>query len=215
MPIDYQPPKTTLLANVLPSEPLLLMGAGPVPIPHAVAQANGVVINHLGETMGKVIENVKDMARYAFQTNSDKVMGVAGPSSAAMEMAITNLLWPGKKALILENGTFSRRMAQMALNVGAEVKSIPTVEPSPIDIEALRQALSHEHYDVVTLVQGETSCGVWNRNIKEIAALCKAHGALVIVDAVCTLTTMPLKMDEWNIDVVFTGGQRASAAFPG
>ena len=83
MPIDYQPPKTTLLANVLPSEPLLLMGAGPVPIPHAVAQANGVVINHLGETMGKVIENVKDMARYAFQTNSDKVMGVAGPSSAA------------------------------------------------------------------------------------------------------------------------------------
>src|SRR5579864_7434806 len=81
------------LDSILPSEPLLLMGAGPVPIPHAVARANGVVINHLGETMDRVVENLKDMARYAFQTRTDKVMGVAGPASAAMEMAVGNLLW--------------------------------------------------------------------------------------------------------------------------
>ena len=75
------------------------MGAGPVPIPHAVAQANGVVINHLGETMYRIIDGVKKMAQYAFQTSSSKLMGVAGPSSAAMEMGITNLVWPGKKVL--------------------------------------------------------------------------------------------------------------------
>ena len=65
----YQPPKTTPLYHLLPSEPLLLMGAGPVPIPHAVAQANSVVINHLGDTMNQVLERVKLMGKYAFQTS--------------------------------------------------------------------------------------------------------------------------------------------------
>ena len=55
------------------------MGAGPVPIPQAVAQANGVIINHLGPTMDRVVQNVKSMAAYAFQTRSDKIMGLAGP----------------------------------------------------------------------------------------------------------------------------------------
>jgi hypothetical protein len=65
------PPPITPLAAILPTEPLLLMGAGPVPIPQAVAQANGVIINHLGPTMDRVIQNVKHMAAYAFQTRSD------------------------------------------------------------------------------------------------------------------------------------------------
>src|SRR5579859_541766 len=86
------PPALVPLDAILPSEPLLLMGAGPVPIPHAVARANGVVINHLGATMERVIANLKRMAGYAFQTQSDKIMGVGGPASAAMEMAVCNLL---------------------------------------------------------------------------------------------------------------------------
>ncbi len=90
--MPYSPPETQNLDSILPSEPLLLMGAGPVPISHAVARANGVVINHLGETMDEVIRNVKIMGRYAFQTVSEKIIGVSGPASAAMEMAITNLL---------------------------------------------------------------------------------------------------------------------------
>ena len=89
--MPYSPPKTQHLDSILPKEPLLLMGAGPVPISHAVSRANGVVINHMGETMDLVIKNVKIMGRYAFQTMSDKIIGVSGPASAAMEMAITNL----------------------------------------------------------------------------------------------------------------------------
>ena len=69
MPLS--PPQTQLLDSILPAEPLLLMGAGPVPISHAVSRANGVVINHLGETMDAVVSNVKMMGRYAFQTVSD------------------------------------------------------------------------------------------------------------------------------------------------
>ena len=96
-----KPPVTEPLSNILPNEPLLLMGAGPVPISHAVSRANGVVINHLGETMDRVIKNLKVMAAYAYQTKSTKIMGVSGPASASIEMAITNLLWPGRRVLVL------------------------------------------------------------------------------------------------------------------
>ncbi len=191
------------------------MGSGPVPIPHAVAQANSVVINHLGETMNRVIDRVKIMGKYAFQTESDKVMGVAGPSSAAMEMGITNLLWPGRKALILKNGTFSNRMGEMAKAVGAEITVLESGKTSPITAEMVEKALSQDSYDVVTMVQGETSCGVWNRDIPEITTICKNHSAITMVDAVCTLSTMPVEMDNWNIDVLITGGQKGISTIPG
>lgn len=87
MSIDYSPipcPVVVSLDAILPEEPLLMMGAGPVPIPAAVAKANTIVINHLGATMAKVIEQVKEMARYVFQTRTKWVLGVAGPGSAAM-----------------------------------------------------------------------------------------------------------------------------------
>jgi len=215
MSISVQPPHMTSLSLLLPAEPLLLMGAGPVPIPHAVAQANGVVINHLGPTMERVIDGLKRMAAYAFQTRSDKVIGVAGSASAAMEMAVSNLAWPGRRVLSLVSGTFSRRLAEMATGVGADVTIVESTTPSPITAAMARDALAQGAYDVVTIVQGETSCGVLNVELPEIAAAVKEHGALLIVDAVCTLTTMPLQMDDWGIDVCVTGGQKGLSSIPG
>ena len=212
---NYSPPDLVPLANLLPAEPLLLMGAGPVPLPHAVAQANSVVINHLGETMDDVVQGVKSMAQYAFQTKSDKIIGVAGPSSASMEMAITNLLWPGRKALVLAIGTFSRRFGEMAIGVGAEVTLLEAPNAHPVTAVMVGSALEKDHYDVVTLVQGETSSGVLNKEMSEITRLAKQHGALVIVDAVCTLTTMPMPMDQWQVDVLITGGQKGLSSIPG
>jgi len=191
------------------------MGAGPVPIPYAVARANSVVINHLGETMDQVIERVKIMGQYAFQTKSDKIMGVAGPSSAAMEMGIANLLWPGKRALVLVNGTFSRRMGEMARAVGAEVVELDAGEVAPVNAQTVKELLGKQKFDLLTMVQGETSCGVLNRELPDIMKVAKEHGILTLVDAVCTLSTMPMKMDEWNIDVVITGGQKGISTIPG
>ena len=154
--MSFSPPKTQLLDTILPSEPLLLMGAGPVPISHAVSRANGVVINHLGETMDKVVRNVKKMGRYAFQTVSDKIIGVSGPASAAMEMAIANILWPGRSVLALSMGTFSGRMAEMAKGVGADVTLLKSNGIQPVRVEQVREALSKQSFDVITLAQGET-----------------------------------------------------------
>jgi alanine-glyoxylate transaminase/serine-glyoxylate transaminase/serine-pyruvate transaminase len=215
MPVTVQPPDCTSLSLLLPAEPLLLMGAGPVPIPHAVGQANGVVINHLGPTMDRVIDGVKRMAAYAFQTRSDKVIGVAGPASAAMEMALANLAWPGRRVLSLVSGTFSNRLSEMAVGVGADVIRVESELATPITAALVEEALKAGPFDVVTIVQGETSCGVLNVELPAIASLVKDHGALLIVDAVCTLTTMPLRMDEWGIDVVVTGGQKGLSSIPG
>jgi aspartate aminotransferase-like enzyme len=213
--MPYSPPETQHLDSILPTEPLLLMGAGPVPITHAVARANGVVINHLGETMDAVISNVKLMGRYAFQTVSDKIIGVSGPASAAMEMAITNLLWPGRSVLALSMGTFSGRMVEMAEGVGADVTVLKSAGIEPVRAEQVREALSKNHYDVITMAQGETSCGVEMKCLPEVALLAKEHGALVVVDAVCTLTTMPMQMDEWGVDAAIAGGQKGLSSIPG
>ena len=213
MPLS--PPETQQLDAILPTEPLLLMGAGPVPISHAVSRANGVVINHLGETMDAVISNVKLMGRYAFQTVSDKIIGVSGPASAAMEMAITNILWPGRSVLALSMGTFSGRMAEMAEGVGADVTILESSGVAPVRLEQVREALAKERFDVVTLVQGETSCGVEMKCLPEVAQLAKEHGALLVVDAVCTLTTMPMQMDEWGVDIAIAGGQKGLSSIPG
>jgi aspartate aminotransferase-like enzyme len=208
-------PVVESLDAILPEEPLLMMGAGPVPIPAAVAKANTVVINHLGSTMVKVIGQVKTMARYVFQTRSKWVLGVAGPGSAAMEMAISNLAWEGTRVLSIKNGFFSERMAEMGRRVGARVSTLDVEDGTVASLDSVAEAIRRERPEVVTIVQGETSNTVWNHHLKDIAALAKAAGALVIVDAVCTLSTLPLEMDAWGIDAVITGGQKGLSSIPG
>jgi alanine-glyoxylate transaminase/serine-glyoxylate transaminase/serine-pyruvate transaminase len=208
-------PTVLPLSSILPEEPLLMMGAGPVPIPDAVARANGVVINHLGSTMAAVIGQVKTMARYVFQTESKWVMGVAGPGSAAMEMAITNLAWKGSRVLCICNGFFSERMAEMARRTGAQVETLNVVDGTAAHTQQVAQAIDRFRPEIVTIVHGETSNTVWNRSLESIASVARAAGALVIVDAVCTLSTMPLPMDAWGIDAVITGGQKGLSSIPG
>ena len=199
----------------LPTEPLLLMGAGPTPLPRAVAAANAVIINHLGPTMNRVVEAVQEMARYAFQTRSERVLGIAGPASAGMEMALGNLVGNGSRVLSLVTGTFSGRLAEMARGVGASVDTVTTELGEPATLEALDAALASGRYDLVTMVQGETSTGIYHPHIEAVSQRVRAHGALMMVDAVCTLTTVPLQMDDWGIDVVATGGQKGLASIPG
>ena len=216
-PADSTIPRPQLpsIVEVLPAEPLLLMGAGPVPVPAEVARAGGMVINHLGESMDMVVRHIKEMARYVFQTGDDHIFGVSGPASASMEMAVGNLLWAGRKVLVLKNGWFSGRFAEMAAGVGAEVHILEALEGRPIAAGEVERRLAAERFDAVSMVQGETACGVWNTDLVEIARLAREHGALTLLDAVCTLSTMPLNKDEWGLDVVLTGSQKGLSSLPG
>lgn len=203
------------LDSILPEEPLLMMGAGPVPIPPRVAAANSIVINHLGETMAQVIEQVKSMSRYVFQTDSQHILGVAGPGSAAMEMAVVNLIAPGDKVLSIINGYFSSRLSDMAVRAEADVIRLETEHCKAASVEAVRAALETHRPKFISIVQGETSNTVCNRTLPQITAVAKEYGCIVIVDAVCTLSTMPLEMDTWGIDAVITGGQKGLSSIPG
>ena len=203
------------LDKILPSEPLLMMGAGPVPIPVPVAQANSIVINHVGNTMAQVIEQVKDMSRYVFQTHSQHILGVAGPGSAAMEMAVVNLVSPGSQVLSICNGFFSGRLAEMAERVDAKVHRLMVPDNTAIDLNQVEQHLKNHQPRVLTMVQGETSNTVFNGNLPQVCELARQYNCLVIVDAVCTLSTMPLRMDTWGVDAVITGGQKGLASIPG
>nr|WP_241737520.1 alanine--glyoxylate aminotransferase family protein [Neptunicella marina] len=194
---------------------MLMMGAGPVPVPARVAAANGIVINHLGDTMAQIIEQVKIMSRYVFQTQNGYILGVAGPGSAAMEMAVANLVVPGSKVLSICNGFFSHRLAEMALRLEADVVKLEVAQGFTADLDVVEQYLIQHRPQVMTIVQGETSNTVCNHNLAAITKLAKQYDCLVIVDAVCTLSTMPLDMDEWGIDAVITGGQKGLSCIPG
>ena len=208
-------PQIDTLDKILPDEPLLMMGAGPVPIPDKVARANSIVINHLGETMAKVIDQVKSMSRYVFQTESKWIMGVAGPGSAAMEMAVANLVWTDTKVLSVVNGFFSSRLTEMAIRAGADVQQYQVGERQEADPQKFEEHLKAFRPEVITIVQGETSNTVHNSQLEALAAIAKDYGCYVIVDAVCTLSTMPLKMDEWKLDAIITGGQKGLSSIPG
>ncbi len=210
-----EPPKLPPLDQLLPAEPLLLMGAGPVPVATEISRAGGMVINHLGPTMDRLVEHIKQLAGYAFQTRDKHILGIGGAASAAMEMAMGNLLWPGRRVLVLQNGWFSGRFAEMAAGVGAEVEVLAVPEGQAMGAERVAERLKSERYDVVTMVQGETSSGVCTTELPAIARLCREHEALVVVDAVCTLSTMPLEKDAWGIDVVITSSQKGLSSLPG
>lgn len=211
----YSPPTVDSINSLLPSEPLLMMGAGPVPIPHSVAQANSIVINHLGGTMAKIIHQMKEMARYVFQTESRWILGVAGPGSAAMEMSVCNLVFPGTRVLSVCNGYFGRRFAEMATRVGGQVDCLNVPDGEAAQVAAVREHLERFRPEVLTIAQGETSSTVFNIHLPQITRLAREYGCYVIVDAVCTLSTMPCEMDNWQIDAVVTGGQKGLSSIPG
>jgi aspartate aminotransferase-like enzyme len=214
--MTVQVPKDIVpLDNILPDEPLLMMGAGPVPVPARVAAANSIVINHLGDTMSQVIEQVKSMSRYVFQTQSQHILGVAGPGSAAMEMAVVNLVSPGDNVISICNGFFSARLAEMAERVEANVIRVPIEDGQAVQPEMIIPFLDKHQPKVLTIVQGETSNTIYNYHLPEICRLARKHNCLVVVDAVCTLSTMPLAMDAWGVDAVITGGQKGLSSIPG
>lgn len=213
--MKYSPPKDIPLSEILPNPPILLMGAGPVPTPPEVKLASSIVFSHLGPTMREIIKRLQLMGQYVFQTSSTRILGIAGPASGAMEMAMASLVWPGRKVLVLNLGTFSARFGDMARGLGADVTELFPEPLSCFKATDVKAALEKDKFDVITLTHGETSCGIKNIELEEIARIAKAMGVKVVVDAVVTLSCMPVPMDEWGIDIMFTGGQKGVSAIPG
>jgi len=132
-----------------------------------------------------------------------------------MEMAVVNLVSPGTKVLSICNGFFSARLAEMAERAEADVERMIVADGRAANPAEVEKYLQIHKPEVLTIVQGETSNTIFNRYLPEIAAVARQYNCLVVVDAVCTLSTMPLSMDNWGIDAVITGGQKGLSSIPG
>ena len=188
---------------------------GPTPLPPRVKEALGRdMIPHRGPAFRAFYAETLRLARDLHCTDGD-VLTWAATGSAGWEVAIVNLLSPGDPVLVADNGNFGDRFARVAKRLGLEVRRLNIEWGNPVLPEQVRRALA-EHPDVkaVLLVHNETSTGVTNP-LREIAATVRDHAALVIVDAVSAAGALPLRMDDWGIDFVFSGSQKAWMCPPG
>jgi alanine-glyoxylate transaminase/serine-glyoxylate transaminase/serine-pyruvate transaminase len=192
------------------------MGPGPSNVPPDVLEALAKPITgHLDPAFLKLLDEVAERLRLIFQTQNRMTFAVSGTGSAGMEAALVNVLEPGDTAIVCVNGVFGGRMAEIASRAGAEIVRVETEWGKIIDTDALGDSLdAHPDAKVVAAVHAETSTGA-AQPIEGVAALVRDHDALFVVDAVTSLGGMPVAVDEWGIDVCYSGTQKCLSVPPG
>jgi aspartate aminotransferase-like enzyme len=203
------------MSGIQPREFLAI--PGPTPVPDAVLEAIARhPIGHRTADFSKILTEVTENLKWLGQTQND-VFVLTSSGTGAMEAAISNVVNEGDVVISLICGVFSERWAKIAEAFGAKVERI-FVEPGmPYQLDALKGRLAadkQKSIKAVTITHNETSTGVVN-NLQAIAALVKEHGAISIVDAVTSFGACPLPIDEWGVDVVVTGSQKALMLPPG
>lgn len=193
----------------------LLMTPGPTPVPERalLAQARGM-IHHRGPEYGEIITRVVENLKYVFQTERD-VFIFTSSGTGAMESAVVNLFSPNDKVIVASTGNFGERWANIAAAYGLNVVKLEFEWGTRADIQAIRQAIE-ENPDAkgVLCTHSETSTGAVN-DVKAIAELTRDRDMVVVVDAVSGLGACELRTDEWGLDVVVSGSQKALMAPPG
>ncbi|NOX37327.1 MAG: alanine--glyoxylate aminotransferase family protein [Calditrichaeota bacterium] len=194
----------------------ILMGPGPSDISPRVLEAmSRPTIGHLDPEFIRMMDQVKQLLQYAFQTRNDMTFVVSAPGSAGMETAIVNMVEPGDTVIVCVNGVFGGRMQAMVERCGGQPVVVEAPWGRAIEPEKLEAALkAHPEARVVTFVHAETSTGALS-DARTLAAIAHQHDCLVIVDAVTSLGGCPLKVDEWELDVVYSGSQKCLSAPPG
>jgi len=193
-----------------------LMGPGPSDIhPRVTAALSRPTIGHLDPLFVQMMDELKSMLQYALQTKNELTIPVSAPGSAGMETCFVNMIEPGEKVIICQNGVFGGRMKENVVRVGAEAIMVEDDWGKAIDLAKLESALeAHPDATTVAFVHAETSTGVQS-DAKGIAQLAQKHGCLTIMDAVTSLAGTPIKLDEWGIDAVYSGTQKCLSCAPG
>lgn len=194
----------------------ILMGPGPSSVHPRVLQAmTAPILGHLDPQFFVVMEDVCDMLRQVYHTDNYMTLPLSSTGTGAMEASCVNLLEPGDTAIVCRNGYFGNRLADIAKRCGAEVFVVDSSWGNPVDIEALGEELSkHPKVKMVGMVHAETSTGSLSPLTRAIE-LAHEHDALIVVDAVTSLGSHDVRMDEWDIDVCYSASQKCLGAPPG
>ncbi|MBC8256097.1 MAG: alanine--glyoxylate aminotransferase family protein [Candidatus Marinimicrobia bacterium] len=193
----------------------LLMGPGPSCVSESVYQALAIpTLGHLDPEFIALMDDIKGYIRKLIKTDNQLTVPISGTGSAGMETCFVNLIEQGDKVLVLINGVFGTRMEDVAQRLGAEVDSIKFEWGTPVILDTVRKQLAQKNYDLVAVVHAETSTGVCNP-VAEIGKLVIDNGALYLVDCVTSMGGMEVKMDDWNIDALYSGTQKCLSCPPG
>ncbi len=194
---------------------ILLLGPGPSsPYPEVYEALARPTLGHLDPTFIGLMDEVKVLIQKLAHTQNKLTMPISGTGSAGMEAGFVNFIEPGDRVLILQNGVFGTRMKDVAQRLGAEVDSLDFEWGTPVIPDAVRDQLSSKKYHIVAVVHAETSTGVCNP-LDAISELVRPTGALFLVDSVTGLGGIPVTLDEWGVDIFYSGTQKCLACPPG
>lgn len=192
------------------------MGPGPSDVsPRVLAAMARPTIGHLDPEFIRMMDEVKQMLQYAFKTDSPLTMPISAPGSAGMEACFVNLVEPGDKVIVCQNGVFGGRMKENVERFGGTAIMVEDEWGKPVDPAKVEAAFA-ENSDVKVLafVHAETSTGVLS-DAKTLCQIAQNHGALTIVDTVTSLGGSELDVDGWGIDAVYSGTQKCLSCPPG
>jgi alanine-glyoxylate transaminase/serine-glyoxylate transaminase/serine-pyruvate transaminase len=211
-------PKSLAVQNITSFDPPLrkLMGPGPSDIHPRVSSAlSRHCIGHLDPEFVKVMDEIKVMTQYVYQTTNKLTMVVSAPGSAGMEACFVNLVEPGDKVIVCIKGVFGGRMKENVERCGGIPIVVEDDWGKPVDPNKVEEALkAHPDTQILAFVHAETSTGV-RSDAEQLCQLAKQHGCLSIVDAVTSLAGIPVLVDDWGIDAIYSGSQKCLSCTPG
>ena len=194
---------------------MLLMGPGPSTVSPTIYEAlRRPTLGHLDPRFIEIMDTIKVQLQTILNTKNELTVPMSGTGSAGMETCFVNLIEPNDNVLILINGVFGVRMQDVATRLGANVDSLEFAWGTPVIPEKIKLQLAEKKYDLVAVVHAETSTGVANP-IDRIGHLVNENGALFLVDAVTSVGGMPVEMDKWGIDALYSGTQKCLSCPPG
>lgn len=193
-----------------------LMGPGPSDVyPSVLAACAKPTLGHLDPLFVGMMDEVKTLLQYAFQTQNEMTLAVSAPGSAGMEACFVNLVEPGEKVIVCRNGVFGERMRQNVERVGAVAVLVDNEWGTAVDVAAVEAALqANPDAKFLAFVHAETSTGA-RSDAQALCALAKQYGCLSIVDAVTSLSGIELRVDAWGIDAIYSGSQKCLSCVPG
>ena len=193
-----------------------LMGPGPSDVPPRILSAMArPTIGHLDPLFVSMMDEMKGLLQYAFQTKNELTIPVSAPGSAGMETCFVNLVEPGDKVVVCQNGVFGGRMKENVIRCGATPVMVEDEWGMPVDPSKLEDALkANPDASTVAFVHAETSTGAQS-DAATLTKIAHDHGCLVIVDAVTSLGGTPVKVDEWGVDAIYSGSQKCLSCTPG
>jgi len=201
---SFHPPKRTL------------MGPGPSDVSPRVTAAMGApTIGHLDPAFVGLMDDIKGLLQYAFRTKNKLTIPVSAPGSAGMESCFVNLLEPGDKAVVCQNGVFGGRMKENVERCGATAIMVQDDWGKPVDPNKVEEALkANPDAKLLAFVHAETSTGA-RSDAKALTALAHQYDALSLVDSVTGLGGIELDVDGWGIDAIYSGTQKCLSCPPG